>query len=68
MILGERGFRQPALRRDSWKIVSMFHVEHLWWQYCTYINVREPAVSLGRLRKNSAGCNGSKLEDLRRRK
>jgi len=31
MILGERGFRQPrppAGRRDSWKMVSMFHVEH----------------------------------------
>jgi len=27
--------------------VQMFHVEHLWWQYYTYINVRELAASEG---------------------
>ena len=37
--------RPPASRRDSWEIVTMFHGEHLWWQYCTYINVRELAAS-----------------------
>ena len=28
-------------------IVQMFHLEHLWWQYCTYISVRELAASGG---------------------
>jgi hypothetical protein len=64
MILGERGFRQPAnppaggipgkwFLCSTWNImlmilyVQMFHVEHLWWQYCTYINVRGLAASGG---------------------
>jgi hypothetical protein len=38
---------------SSWNImlmilyVRMFHVKHLWWQYCMYISVRGLAASDG---------------------